>query len=812
MITKKLVIKKLFLFCAIISLTVPLYPVARIKNPLTPHKTLHERCGRLSSVAQEIAQRLSCNTLRTKHKAEYLKWLTSINKSIAQMHATLEEKKAISTDLSNVSTEYQELFAQHTVFTASLLAAIKNNFTETPVSLGAATFKEKTQKLIIDMSGTADALQKIDAMNGELLHTLEIQMETAGLSKFNQAYRALSENTALRKVGLAASALVGIYGVYRLHKFIHAETPTPRPQKHIRLRSPFKARNPKPQKPRKPRVHIMPRTLPTQIPAMPRPTRKEIINQIVSDMCVAASTLGMVHAIHRAYPTKPADTLLLGSALYTAGNNVLHVASEWGIPDYLKSKATTIHEKLRGNAFYYKPTAEQQEKENPLTLDDPLFAHLPQAQALRDIALSLTKAEEFSNAGIKRPKAHLLVGPSGCGKSFAIKGLIGTINELNKKGPRVQLVQLKSKDFEHPHIIKHIKDIIKEKSPCIIFIDEFHLFGYGMQAESNKVLLRHFLMFLDELDLDTNCQARIIGATNREDLLDKALLRHGRFNKIIFQHPNFNQRVNILTTLCSQAALSVDPKTIAAIAHPMQGCVNSDLNKLFEEAAAQAKQNKKSIDEYLYVSLNSVIRKLQPTPHLAPEELERIAAHQSGQALIHLILHPRSMILDSVTTQAYPQVVQEQYDRDTKMTQGDITKKYIPHYGALFSYAPYQELNCIDNTEIMKQCKILLAGTEAQKILLTSATNYGQSDYAKAYQLLIDKQCNGITLDLMADDDQQVIKKTALQQLKQYQQEVHALLVSRKKELAALSQALQAKTFLTRQEIDDVIRKTASQS
>ncbi|OLY85716.1 26S protease regulatory subunit 6A [Smittium mucronatum] len=165
------------------------------------------------------------------------------------------------------------------------------------------------------------------------------------------------------------------------------------------------------------------------------------------------------------------------------------------------------------------------------------------------IVLPLTHAERFKNLGIKPPKGVLMYGPPGTGKTLLARACAAQTQSTYLKLAGPQLVQMFIGDGAK--MVRDAFALAKEKSPCIIFIDEIDAIGtkrFDSEKSGDREVQRTMLELLNQLDgFGSDDRIKVIAATNRIDTLDPALLRSGRLDrKIEFPLPNQNARARIL--------------------------------------------------------------------------------------------------------------------------------------------------------------------------------------------------------------------------------------------------------------------------
>merc|ERR1739848_929722 len=176
------------------------------------------------------------------------------------------------------------------------------------------------------------------------------------------------------------------------------------------------------------------------------------------------------------------------------------------------------------------------------------------------IVLPMTHKKHFENLGIKPPKGVLLYGPPGTGKTLIARACAAQTNATFLKLAGPQLVQMFIGDGAK--LVRDAFALAKEKSPCIIFIDEIDAIGtkrFDSEKSGDREVQRTMLELLNQLDgFSSHDEIKVIAATNRADILDPALMRSGRLDrKIEFPHPNQEARARILQI--HSRKMNVDP-------------------------------------------------------------------------------------------------------------------------------------------------------------------------------------------------------------------------------------------------------------
>jgi cell division protease FtsH len=270
-------------------------------------------------------------------------------------------------------------------------------------------------------------------------------------------------------------------------------------------------------------------------------------------------------------------------------------------------------------------------------------------QEVEEIVDFLKSPTKFTKLGGKIPKGALLVGPPGTGKTLLAKAVAGEAN--------VPFFSMSGSDFVEMFVgvgASRVRDLFKqakEKSPCIVFIDEIDAIGrargknpnFGSNDERENTLNQ----LLTEMDgFDTNSGVIILAATNRADMLDRALMRAGRFDRQIHvELPDLNEREEIFNVHLKPIKLSpeVDP---AFLAKQTPGFSGADIaNVCNESALIAARKNKDIVEKQDFLdAVDRIIGGLEKKNKIiSVDEKRRIAYHEAGHATISWLLehaHP----------------------------------------------------------------------------------------------------------------------------------------------------------------------------
>ena len=303
-----------------------------------------------------------------------------------------------------------------------------------------------------------------------------------------------------------------------------------------------------------------------------------------------------------------------------------------------------------------KARAQEFDKEDPnkrVTFKD--VAGLEEAKVeIMEIVDFLKNAPKYRELGAKIPKGALLVGPPGTGKTLLAKAVAGEAN--------VPFLSISGSDFVEMFVgvgasrVRDLFDQAKKKAPCIVFIDEIDAIGRarGKNAgfSGNDERENTLNQLLTEMDgFQTNAGVIILAATNRADILDKALMRAGRFDRQIeVGLPELNERREIFDVHLRKLKLDKDLDR-DFLAKQTPGFSGADIANVCNEAALiAARHNKESVGkEDFLAAVDRIIGGLErKNKVISPEEKKTIAYHEAGHATVSWIL-PHANPLVKVT-------------------------------------------------------------------------------------------------------------------------------------------------------------------
>ena len=336
-------------------------------------------------------------------------------------------------------------------------------------------------------------------------------------------------------------------------------------------------------------------------------------------------------------------------------------------------------------------------------------------ESLTELVDFLHNPGKYTKIGAKLPKGALLVGPPGTGKTLLAKAVAGEA--------KVPFFSLTGSDFVEMFVgvgASRVRDLFKQaqqSAPCIIFIDEIDAIGksrdtrYGGNDEREQTLNQ----LLSEMDgFDTSKGLVILAATNRPEVLDKALLRPGRFDRrVIVDKPDLKGRTDVLRVHAKDVLMD-DSVNLEAIALATSGAVGSDLANIINEAAINAVKAGRNVvmQEDLFESVEVVIAgKEKKDRILSKEEKKIVAYHEVGHALV-TALEKKTEPVQKIT----------------------IVPRTMGSLGYVMQ-VPEEEKYLMSKEEMLAQIVTLFGGRASEELIFHSITTGASNDIEKATSL-----------------------------------------------------------------------------
>ena len=489
--------------------------------------------------------------------------------------------------------------------------------------------------------------------------------------------------------------------------------------------------------------------------------------------------------------------------------HLLIINEKTGLGEKVSGLWSSIDARLRG--LTPPPTGKfEYIDDDQVTLDDPLFDFIrDRLKPLQDIAQYLANPEQFVYAGMDVGRALLIVGPPGSGKTFLADAAAAT---FQKAAGRTVVIRVdSSKIFSQEGGVDTLLAEAEAMAPCVVIFEELHLLGGGPQIERNSLILESLLHFLDKINRTRDPQRLILvfGITNNPHLIDRAIIRPGRFNHVIeLPLPTRSQRLMILEALCTKYGADSETLDLMLIAKITEHATPSELRKLVEYAAFLAKNEKRCLTaEHFYEAVNVIIRHLSKGNTLSDDEAQVIANYLAGIAFAYAY-YPINEQLESITLWSPRQDITELYDWQSK-AKGNLNLLFKQQFGAVYTYHDNEFLLATPQQKLTEtSCRLALAGYVAQEVLANGGEPvYHVEDQQKAYELALLSESKGLTVANLAKAQQEDIKARAWKLVEEMRQELTALFTKNRTTVERIADALVKKGQLKRPEIDALIQE-----
>lgn len=424
-------------------------------------------------------------------------------------------------------------------------------------------------------------------------------------------------------------------------------------------------------------------------------------------------------------------------------------------------------------------------------------------EELVEVVDFLKNPEKFKKTGAHAPKGVLLLGEPGTGKTLLAKAVAGEAD--------ASFFNMSGSEFMEMYVgvgASRVRDLFKkarENAPSIIFIDEIDAIGGKRSMDKSRgesereQTLNQLLVEMDGFNTDT--QIIVIAATNREDILDNALLRAGRFDrKINVNAPDLKGRIEILKIHSRNKKLSNDV-SLEAIAKITPGFVGADLENLMNEAAIFA--SRKNSEIITMAEIDEAVDKIgmglgQKNKIIKPKEKLLLAYHEAGHALVTEL--------------------NEYADPVHKVT-------IIPHGGAGGFMMPLPDEKLVTTSrELIAEIQVLFGGRAAEELVLDDVSTGAYSDIKRATQVArtyIEKvgmnenigpvnveNGDGYSVSSRSSETVREIELEIRKLLKKQYQKVLELLNNNRDKLDGIAGLLLEKETITGEEVRNIINET----
>lgn len=454
-----------------------------------------------------------------------------------------------------------------------------------------------------------------------------------------------------------------------------------------------------------------------------------------------------------------------------------------------------VHYKLKGQNF----AMTEDNAEIPTETFDDVVGRTEIKKRLQPIVDFVSSPNTFIQSGIQIPRGYLLAGEPQTGKTYMVKALAGELTKALVKNGVKQPVRLYTIPV-HALIDKGLAffiEIAKNFAPCVLFCDEFDL--TNAQRDGNKQFLAEALTALGGYATSSNLNELVIFviATNRPEHIDYAIRADGRLGvHLYFENPYIEDRYNYFRKFFSSKLVDTTTLDLAILAQETEGCSYGTLQTIAHKAMLLAeKEQAIASQKHINAAVDEVVKKIIVEDYTIDEQIEKaIAARFTSQMCTSLILNPQRKFVGctirKITDAIKETPVYKHYD-----VVNDKTVHRGIKLGGIFSYNQGNTFGLISNDELLKECKIALAGMIGQEVLGLKEIAI-EEDILHAFKLaqkIVFQGIDGAMLPKAVLEEKHAEVYNLIQKCKM---EVRSLLLSKKADLEKLVDLLQKRKTL----------------
>lgn len=764
-------------------------------NMLEPYfEQVMNQLNNLDCLLMDVANNISKNaSLHIKNKdqtRDKIKALReNINKIRSQAYAEIDT--LLIYELSMVTTNVILVVQE----------ALQNGLNTFDMRKLAQNQEIPSKAITLDMLG--DLIQRNDA----LLQNLESLSNNLGLNWINKTYRFLKKCVVTPAKALAVPAFAAgaaAVSVGTVWYYFGSNNPS---WLRDKIGYPMTSDNELDIQTRRGLLDVCTNAIGTQFPdnKVPAETVLEIAQGI--DHLTNTHASGWVgHAEQKLFRLQN-GRYVIGSYLLTGGL----LTAQWLFPTI----GATVAEKLKKLDNFLMGGAYKDRQVGDVILHSNVtFAdYIGQEHAKkygRIVCQYMLHPESFDRDGTQPTTGMMLDGDYRTGKSFWIQAFQGELEKtLGDIGLRLWKVP---SSLILKVGIEPIMAEARRTAPCIVVIEEIDLLG--LQRVQNAERLSQFMTTMSSCLEDNQLDkvVIVIATTNRKENLEPGLLRKGRFGMHIhFDYPTFDERKLYIEKELNKAACNLDRINTDKLARETEGCAFEDLGSFIKETFRKAKIDHKPVSQQtLEESIDEIIREISDNKVRLTEEQKNIAAaNLAGAALINLLLECKAyaskVTLCDVTAKIDEEIAFFKHYR--KDAEGKDADKQEPiEHGKLFVNHDYDVKGIETREELIKQCKVALAGHIAEELVIGSCGyTYHKADGQMAWAIAKSLVFKGLNENALSKKKRNQLIEDAEALVELCEQEVKELLEQHKTELDAVIKALIEKSTLSHRELRTLI-------
>jgi len=575
---------------------------------------------------------------------------------------------------------------------------------------------------------------------------LLVAAENVGLTSFNKAFRAFQDNPVL--FNKSAMSLVGygagIIGTTALACAIISYVQTTTPYRDITIKlADDKAHDPVGY------IEWIKNHIGRQIDTT---TAMQAHNTNNNDAIDAArKAFGLFNHIDTACRKYTGDFITPITLFLTTQGKPLY--------EYTKEKSVIAYKKsinyLRGEVD--KTTNSMFESNTQKVYFQDMIGSEHLEELAQELADFIKHPHRYQNSGTVPITGILLTGPSQTGKSYFAQALQTLINEENDTQAQDVKFKYITQELIYTYGLDRIFEYARENAPFILFIDEIDMIG--VRRDKDHKTTNDLMTNMSGLSNDKDKQVIVIGATNRPEELDFALLKDGRFGKQIrFECPSYESRKKYLIKSLTKRNISVlDENYIDAIAQETEGSTYNTFDKIIRYALMRAKKDSRPLRDFDFeAALDSELRHIHPNTSMNIKEKEVVAVYHAGQSVARHILSTEQQVV-KVTIHAVDKPVQGKEGFAIETTSNGNANENVNYIqterpraiklGHVFTLSSSNNKELLSNQEQENELLALLAGQAALELTKGQCyDNFAKEDRAMILHALESKLSQGTSV------------------------------------------------------------------
>jgi ATP-dependent Zn protease len=475
--------------------------------------------------------------------------------------------------------------------------------------------------------------------------------------------------------------------------------------------------------------------------------------------------------------------LVYPQAVIEKVKKIFDVAQDYrDLEQWVVKKYTEYIKNLRGDTNYRYVGEDQ--NQSGFEGEDVLLEDIVGGEMLKEIALELIdhikNPKKYEQAGVRAEAAILLHGPPQTGKTMFARALK---TELERQIPGEKICFLPVSNYELEHFsIEEIFMIAHSYAPCIVFFDEIDMVGASRNSP-NPARTRELLTSLSKaMEARSSKKVFVIGATNKAESLDFALLVKGRFGiEIPLEYPTYKNRLTFLNReLNKRGVRNLSQEFIDNLARETEGKTYNDLSSIISDAFSRSMRELRMVTQNDFeIGFDKQLRGIMPMNSLTEEELSIISTYQIGIGLMRTILQTKNKVSCATIcpvkayikhTESTLSFTETNNNKNTNTRLLKTDNRSLTTNGFVFSTEIGSATTFLSDQEIKHEILVLLAGQAALKLILGNYySEYMKDHNAKCLHMIKNAISKG-------EENTETIVKAALIKKAEYEQEALELL------------------------------------